>query len=119
MPKTTYPRVLVCGGRDYNDRRYVFSEMDFTMREYGMTTLIEGGAKGADSLAREWAKERGLTIETYEADWDTYGKQAGYFRNRRMLVEGKPDLVIAFPGGKGTKMMVNIAKNANVPVWVF
>lgn len=112
QPKTN--RVLVCGGRDFSDRRELFDTLNHVYPP--PTTIIEGGARGADRLAREWAETKGIPVETYMANWDAHGKQAGYLRNRRMLDEGKPDRVIAFPGGKGTRMMVTIARNANVHV---
>jgi len=52
----------------------------------------------------------------FPADWGKYSKSAGYIRNKQMLAEGKPDLVVAFPGGKGTANMVKLAKLANIPI---
>jgi hypothetical protein len=78
--------------------------------------LIEGEAPGADTLAREWATEQGIPVERYPADWNRHGKAAGPIRNRRMLVEGKPDLVVAFPGGRGTANMISQAEAAGVKV---
>lgn len=79
-------------------------------------TIISGAAKGADSAAADWAIVNYANLEEYPADWKTHGKSAGFIRNKQMLEEGKPDYVIAFPGGKGTAMMVDIAKKAKVPV---
>jgi hypothetical protein len=111
-------RVLVCGGRGYTDYTKVCEVLNGIWEAYGKPlTIIEGGARGADSLARVWSKANPSTvIETYPADWSTYGKSAGYIRNSQMLKEGKPDLVVAFPGGVGTAMMVKIAKLAGVEV---
>lgn len=108
-------RVLVCGGRDFKEASKVFEILD----EYivsGLDTIIQGGAKGADSLAKHWCKVVNCKCEEYLADWDKYGKRAGYIRNKQMLEEGKPDLVIAFPGGKGTAMMIKLSKEAGVEV---
>lgn len=52
----------------------------------------------------------------FEADWHTHGRAAGPIRNRRMIEEGKPDLVVAFPGGRGTANMVNQARAAGIEV---
>lgn len=79
-------------------------------------TIIQGGATGADALAKEWAKENKKNMEEYKAQWYTYGKGAGHVRNALMLKEGKPDLVIAFPGGKGTENMVRQARLKGVEV---
>lgn len=78
--------------------------------------IISGGAKGADSLAIDWAVINWVPFTEYPADWKTHGKKAGFLRNTQMLNEGKPDLVIAFPGGKGTAMMLDISRKAGVAV---
>lgn len=107
-------KILVCGGRDFLDEE-LFNR---TMKEFENknVTIIQGNSKGADALAYYWALKYALKEESYQADWNTHGKKAGPIRNKRMLEEGKPDLVIAFPGGKGTAHMVKIAKEANVEV---
>lgn len=99
-------RVLVCGGRDFRAADHLFSTLDRLHLTHGFTALIEGGARGADRLARRWAKSAGVPVESYPADWDTYGRSAGSIRNRQMLVEGRPDLIVAFKGGSGTDNMV-------------
>jgi hypothetical protein len=107
-------RILVCGGRDYDNVDKVYEVLDeFPTEEL---LIIHGGARGADSLAGVWAFERGVQVTRYPADWEKYGKRAGYVRNQQMLDEGKPDLVIAFPGGRGTAMMIDIAEKAAVNV---
>lgn len=126
-------RVLVCGGRDYgwvdkaNHIGHNQAEYDLMEWELNNTTNPEHGGKwsfelicgmafGADTMAYNWAKRHGITVHEFPANWHKYGKRAGYLRNKQMLDEGKPDLVIAFPGGKGTDMMVKLAKEANVEV---
>ena len=108
-------RLLVCGGRDYRDR----PRLNACLAAYRnvASAVITGGAPGADSLAFDWAWENGFTVERYLADWKTHGKAAGPIRNQKMLDEGKPDLVVAFPGGRGTADMVRRAKAAGVKVW--
>lgn len=109
-------RVLVCGGRDYTDRRRVFEVLDGKHAETPIATIIEGGALGADRSGYAWACARNIEVETYPADWEKHGKRAGPIRNAMMLTEGKPDLVIAFPGGRGTADMVRRAQSAGIPV---
>ena len=108
-------RVLVCGGRDYADYWLVQEVLNGQHKISPITCLIEGGALGADRFAHRWAIDRGIEVERFVADW-RMGAGAGPIRNRRMLVEGKPDLVIAFPGGKGTANMVRQARDSGVPV---
>ena len=107
-------KVLVCGGRDYQDYSKVCWVLGHT--EPPISLVIHGAAPGADSLAAKWAVEQGIPTDAYVADWDKYGKAAGPIRNRVMLELGKPERVIAFPGGKGTADMVFRARRANVPV---
>lgn len=109
-------RVLVCGGRNYDDQERVFAVLDKLDSEAGIDCIIEGGARGADSFAAHWAERRFCVKETYEADWENQGSFAGPMRNKRMLEEGEPDLVIAFPGGRGTADMVRKARKAGVEV---
>jgi hypothetical protein len=112
--------ILVCGGRNYSDYGFVNSILSMEVPHYhdtpGGVTIIQGGSTGADSLARRWANLNRITSKTFKADWDTHGLKAGPIRNAKMLKEGKPDLVIAFPGGKGTNHMVSTAEKAGVPV---
>jgi hypothetical protein len=113
-------RLLVCGARDYADREYLFSVLD--AYEPVADVVIEGEAKGADTLAREWAEANAVPIDPYPADWERYYRAAGPIRNQRMLDEGKPDLVLAFHDdierSRGTKDMVARARKAGVPVRV-
>jgi hypothetical protein len=106
-------RILVCGGRDFNNRLFLAA----TLESLGpITRVIHGGARGADMLAGEWAIENGIPFEVFGADWEKYGRAAGPRRNAEMLAKGKPDLVVAFPGGRGTADMVRRAKAKGVPV---
>lgn len=108
-------RFLVCGGRDFIDYNLFerVIKLYVCMRD---DVVIHGGARGADSFAHFWSNVNNVSQEVYRADWNKYGKSAGYIRNKQMLDEGKPDYVIAFPGGKGTAMMIRLAKKAGVEV---
>lgn len=110
-------RVLVCGGRDYNDRRAAFAALDRVHAQRGVSCIIEGGARGADRLGADWAADHDVEHIRCPADWTRDGKAAGYRRNERMLRTQRPDLVIAFPGGKGTAHLIALARAAGVTVW--
>lgn len=105
--------ILVCGGRDFSDYQ-LMSEV-LSGYEDVADIIIHGGAKGADKMAGVWAKSNGVHSAEVVALWDSYGKSAGYKRNASMLLL-QPDLVIAFSGGVGTKMMVGLARRAGVKV---
>lgn len=113
-------RVLVCGGRAFKDRNLVFSELDRHNADWGpFKALIQGGAGGADRLAKEWAEERRVEVLTFPADWKRLGIAAGPKRNQQMIDQGKPDLVISFPGGRGTHDMIARASKAKLQqIWV-
>lgn len=111
--------VLVCGGRDYPARQDAFSCLDSLHAQYGITGIVEGEARGADTLAKEWAIARGVTLYPHRADWDTHGKKAGHLRNAAMLNNNPPPTYcVAFPGGRGTADMVSKAKAAGLVVWL-
>lgn len=128
-------RVLVCGSRTFNNYAKLCNVLDdLNLDEKQPITIIGGEARGADTLGKRYAEECGYNYEGYPAQWNTYGKRAGPIRNRQMLVEGKPDLVVAFLGpvavqefnyglsdskySPGTKDMINQSKEADVPVKV-
>lgn len=117
-------RVLVCGHREFDDWDLLCKTMlnqGFVGEEkLSNLVIIEGEAKGADFLARVWAKWLGVKFEAYPADWNKYGKGAGPIRNKQMLDDGKPDLVVAFlaKGSVGTKNMIKQAEDAGVKTMV-
>ena len=113
-------RVLVCGSRDFNDRGLVDAKLDEVRERLGGVPMrvISGAARGADRLGADSAARNGVPCDEYPADWNRYGKSAGYRRNEQMLTEGKPHLVVAFPQGesRGTRMMMQIASQPRVAV---
>lgn len=106
-------RIIVTGGRRYNDRA-TFAQV---MEEYAdqTPTIVHGGMSGADMWGFLWAREKGFPQETFRADWDAHGRAAGPIRNQEMVDAGA-DLVIAFPGERGTADCVRRAEAAGIPV---
>lgn len=115
-------KVLVCGGRAFAQQQLLMSTLDTFHKLTPITCIIEGEAPGADTMARTWAQLRGVAFLPFPADWYPNGREngidrsAGTRRNTQMLVEGKPDLIIAFPGRSGTANMVMQGRRAKVPV---
>ncbi len=109
-------RLLVCGGREFDDQDFVWRTLDNIHSETPIAAIIQGGARGADYHAKTWARQH-PEIERYEskAQWNLYGNAAGLIRNSHMMT-WKPDVVLAFPGGSGTADMVRKARAAGVPV---
>lgn len=128
--------LLATGGRDYMDTAYVNHRLDLLSQEVSIDSIVEGGAPGADTWVRMWGINHGLFVQTVSADWNgpcreacspnhrrqysglqtTYCPAAGVYRNRDMLEVFHPDIVLAFPGGKGTQNMIDLAIAAGVPV---
>ena len=111
-------RILVCGSRDWTNRELLNKVLDSYKIRLGV--IIEGEQRGADIMSREWGDDNGIPVERFPAAWKTQHYAAGPIRNKRMLVEGKPDLVLAFhydlEHSKGTKNMVEQATKAGVPI---
>lgn len=115
-------RVLVCGGRKYANRDRVYDVLDDLRKEDSLEIGCGYNPKsktyqGADQLAYEWAKDRGVPGRAYPAHWSLHGNAAGPMRNQRMLEQFRPERVVALPGGGGTADMVRRAQAAGVPVY--
>lgn len=112
-------RILVCGSRTWEDRPTIERAMHLLHATQGISQVIEGGATGADSIAKSVALAMGIPVTTIHAQWAKYGKAAGPLRNQAML-QWNPDLVLAFHENilksKGTKDMVRQAGKANILV---
>jgi hypothetical protein len=107
-------RILVCGGRNYSDYLTLSSALD-QYRNIDGLHIIHGAARGADTLAWRYAVKNNLGWSSFPADWKL-GPRAGPLRNQQMLDEGRPDVVLAFPGGRGTADMVSRAQKAGIKV---
>ena len=114
------PLIIVCGGRDYANVGAVTAALDYLRAKSGVRGVVHGAARGADSLAGQWARLRGIDETAFPADWSE-GPSAGPKRNARMLAWlldcPAPHGVVAFPGGRGTADMVKRARSAGVGVW--
>jgi len=105
--------IAIVGGRDFDDYDLLTKSV---IKHYDITEIdgiVSGGAKGADSLAERYAKEHGIYMKVFPAEWDLYGKSAGFRRNVRIITSS--DIVFAFWDGhsKGTKHSIDIAKKQN------
>lgn len=109
-------RLLVCGGRDFSDTEHAYKALDKLHRTHGIDVVIEGDARGADRIAGYWARRNRVDNLKFPADWERDGRAAGPIRNAKMLAEGKPDMVLAFPGGSGTADMMSKARAAGLAI---
>lgn len=125
-------RILVCGGRTYGvlppnptakefiqataERRILTKTLDKILLKTEIECIIQGGAKGADRLGKEWANLNNIPCEEYKANWNKHGRAAGIIRNQEMLTEAKPTVAVVCPGGNGTADMVRRLKAAGIPL---
>lgn len=107
-------RLLVAGGRDWTDTEAVYQMLDSLNRNTGIDVVIEGNAKGVDRIAGYWARRRRIDNRKFAADWKTHGKAAGPIRNQHMIDEGRPDLAVVYPGGRGTQDMRKRLEKAGI-----
>jgi hypothetical protein len=104
-------RTIIAGGRDYQG-----TEDDIALLDaLPITEVISGGARGADKFGEYYAKKRNLPLRIYPAEWDRYGKSAGYRRNVQMAEVA--EAVVLFPGGKGTNHMFTIARERGLIIY--
>jgi len=110
-------KIIVAGGRDFNNYELLKSSLDNIINEE-YVTIVSGCALGADRFGIIYAKQKGYGIDLYPADWDKYGKSAGYVRNA--LMADNADTCICFWDGKskGTKHMIDIATEKGLKVEV-
>ena len=108
-------RVIVCGGRDYTDQDAIRSVLSRWKERRADVVIVHGDARGTDRLADHVARMMGFVVERYPADWSGFGRAAGPIRNQ-IMVDSGADLVVAFPGGAGTRDLVRRAVKRGIPV---
>ena len=115
-------RLAVCGGRTFGrvqeERDFVHGWIEKVLEGHDDNVIIQGGAPGADEWAVDWAIINNVKYVTFYADWKKYKRAAGPIRNQQIIDEGVPDLLLAFPGNKGTADMIRRARAANIPVTI-
>ena len=113
-------KVIIAGGRDFNNYALLQEYVDKFLSTYPSDSIeiVSGNARGADKLGERYAKEHNLPVKLFPANWDKYGKRAGYLRNQEMT--DYANMLIAFwdRKSKGTNHMINIAKKAGLIVKV-
>ena len=115
-------KVIIAGTRDFNDYDFLKKNVDYFLQGINPNNeeieIVSGNARGADKLGERYAKEHNLPVKLFPANWDKYGKRAGYLRNQEMA--NYSDVLIAFwdEKSKGTKHMIDIAKKQDLTVIV-
>lgn len=109
-------RVLICGGRHFEDADTVHRELVRLHWQRPITVLIHGSVTGVGVAAEAWARRNGISVVRYPPNWEYFGKKAEGLRNAFMLEDSRPDLVVAFPGGRHTADLVHRAAGHGVEV---
>jgi hypothetical protein len=111
-------KVIIAGSRNFNDYETLKEVCDFMLSRQNEIEIVSGAARGADLLGEQYANEKGFKIKRFPADWNQYGKRAGYLRNEEMAKYA--DAVIVFWDGKskGTEHMINLSKKHNLKLKV-
>lgn len=111
-------KVIIAGSRTFNDYELLKTFADRLLRNLTNVEIVSGGARGADSLGERYAKEKGYKLKIFPAEWDKYGKSAGFMRN--IVMGDYADGLIAFWDGKssGTKHMIDYARQKGLKVGV-
>ena len=101
--------IIITGGRDYADWPMVQAILNL----FDIGLIIQGGASGADLMAKDYAETFNIPYVTVEADWNKHGRAAGPIRNKEMLLKYPNAVIVAFPGGRGTENCVKQAVAMN------
>jgi hypothetical protein len=110
--------IIIAGSRNFNDYNLLKSSCDNLLTQFTNIEIVSGTARGADKLGERYAREKGYDIKQFPANWDKFGKSAGYIRNDEMAQYA--DMLIAFWDGtsKGTKHMIDLANKRGIKVLV-
>lgn len=111
-------KIIVAGSRGFNNYELLRSKLNEIVGDNLDIEIVSGMARGADLLGVEYANERGYEIKKFPAQWDKYGKSAGYIRNEEMAKYS--DTCICFWDGKskGTKHMIDLSNKYGLKTFI-
>lgn len=110
--------VALVGSRDFTDYELFKTKVKYYTQNLGNFSIVSGGAKGADTLAKQYAAEFGHEFIEHLADWDKHGKSAGFKRNATIVENCTHLIAFQINDSKGTQHSIDLAKSANKPVRV-
>ena len=111
-------KVIVAGGRDYDDYQLMENRLDYLLQNEASITIVSGTAKGADKLGERYANQKGFDIIEMPADWDKFGKSAGYRRNEEMAKIADAAVIFWDGESRGSKHMIDLSHKYNLKVRV-
>lgn len=109
-------KLIVAGGRTFNDYELLKTKLDYLLKNKKLheIEIVSGGANGADKLGERYANEKGCMLKIFNANWDAYGKSAGYRRNAEMADYADACVVFWDGKSKGTKHMIDLANKKGI-----
>lgn len=107
---STLIRVIVAGGRDFDDYAMLCKKLDKILVNHERVKIVSGGAKGADKLGERYAREHGHALEVFPADWNKHGRSAGIIRNAEMARYASHLVAFWDKKSKGTENMIKFAQ---------
>ena len=112
-------KLAIIGSRNFNDYEYLKEKVNKIHEGKLVNLIVSGGAKGADSMGEEWAKECKVSTLIFNPDWKKYGRGAGFVRNKKIIENC--DCVLAFWDGesKGTMNSIETARKLGKPVNIY
>ncbi len=111
-------KIIVAGSRSFDDYKLMEEKLDELIRGRKNTEIVSGTAKGADLLGERYARERGFEIKRFPADWDKFGKKAGYLRNEQMAKYANACVCFWDGNSRGTKSMIDLAEKHKLKTFV-
>ena len=109
-------KTIIAGGRHISDYETVLEAV--ANSNFVITQIISGGAKGVDSTGEQIAKDFGIELRVFPADWENFGKAAGYIRNAEMAKHAEALIAIWDGISPGTKHMINTAKRQGLHTYI-
>lgn len=109
-------KTIIAGSRNIDSLDIVFQAVN--QSKFLISTVVSGGARGVDQLGEQWAKMNNIPVDIYLANWDKYGKSAGYKRNTIMAMNADALIAIWDGESKGTKHMIDLAEKYGLKTFV-
>src|SRR6185437_1669898 len=103
-------RVIVCGGRDFNDKVMLSRVLWYVHERRGLAEIIHGGQRGVEQMANRWAFEMGIQRTEVRAEWSKYGDPRALLTRNKQMFDLGPHGVIAFPGDVHSRTIVQSAR---------
>ena len=112
-------KVIIAGGRDFIDYNTLKKYCDYILSNKTDIEIVCGMARGADLLGKRYAEEKKYKIAEFPADWDNFGKSAGYKRNVEMALYSDAAIIFWNGESKGTKHMIDISKKHDLQLKIY